>query len=116
MRQWMVNPAYMCRKHLLGEHVEHHMLLGSLQRKKSITGHIIRNQLEPMSLISRHNDIANEMTSRGYSHKSELNVAVKDLIAYLPEKEQNYKVNSNESLRDLLDRCIECSKRYDRLK
>jgi hypothetical protein len=30
MRMWMVPPKVMCRKHLLGEHVEIHMLAGSL--------------------------------------------------------------------------------------
>ena len=34
MRMWMLPPAGMCRKHLLGEHVELHMLLGSLRRGK----------------------------------------------------------------------------------
>ena len=30
MRMWMVNPGFMCNKHLLGEHVECHMLVGHL--------------------------------------------------------------------------------------
>ena len=32
------SPETMCRKHLLGEHVELHMLLGSLRRGKTLTG------------------------------------------------------------------------------
>lgn len=36
MRMWMLPTAGMCRKHLLGEHVELHMLLGSLRRGKNI--------------------------------------------------------------------------------
>lgn len=32
MRMWLVPPSHMCRKHLLGEHVELHMLLGTLKK------------------------------------------------------------------------------------
>lgn len=38
MRMWNINPRYMCRKHLLGEHVETHMLVGSLRKEKSVQG------------------------------------------------------------------------------
>ena len=34
MRQWMVDPRLLCRKHLLGEHVENHMFIGTLKRVK----------------------------------------------------------------------------------
>jgi len=40
MRQWMCDPRFMCNKHLFGEHVEHHMFIGTLERKKSINGYI----------------------------------------------------------------------------
>ena len=38
MRMWMVPVQYMCRKHLLGEHVEHHMLVGSIHKGLSMRG------------------------------------------------------------------------------
>ena len=50
MRQWMCDPRFMCNKHLFGEHVEHHMFIGTLERKKSINGYI-RNDL--LLLLSR---------------------------------------------------------------
>ncbi|MHC4725460.1 MAG: pyrimidine dimer DNA glycosylase/endonuclease V [Planctomycetota bacterium] len=53
MRMWMVNPAVMCKKHLLGEHVECHMLVGHLQRKRRITNYIKLNLLQPKSLRER---------------------------------------------------------------
>ena len=34
----MVSPATMCRKHLLGEHVEIHMAVASLRLGKSVDG------------------------------------------------------------------------------
>lgn len=38
MRMWMLPPETMCRKHLLGEHVELHMLLGTMKRGRRIDG------------------------------------------------------------------------------
>ena len=38
MRMWMVDPKKMCRKHLLGEHVEIHMMVGTLLKGRSIDG------------------------------------------------------------------------------
>ena len=32
MRMWMVDPQIMCRQHLLGEHTEMHMFVGTLKR------------------------------------------------------------------------------------
>jgi hypothetical protein len=40
MRMWMVWPELMCRKHLLGEHVEIHMLLGALNKGHRVQGFI----------------------------------------------------------------------------
>ena len=43
---WMVEPKKMCRKHLMGEHVEIHMLIGSMRKGKSIKGFIDNGLLE----------------------------------------------------------------------
>ena len=32
MRQWYVPAECMCRQHLLGEHCEHHMFVGTLKK------------------------------------------------------------------------------------
>ena len=72
MRMWMVKPQLMCRKHLLGEHVEIHMLVGSIQRGKSVAGFLAKGLLEPQSIRSRHEILVVEMLRRGYTHKSEL--------------------------------------------
>ncbi len=110
MRMWMVDPALMCRKHLLGEHVECHMLLGSLKRKKSIAGFIEKGLLTPLQLETRHNRLAREMTRRGYQHKSPLKVT-KTLFRYLPEEQVQAKVNARHSLKDLVQRCADCRQR-----
>lgn len=38
MRHWLVRPELMCSKHLLGEHLECHMFLGSMRGNKSLDG------------------------------------------------------------------------------
>ncbi len=44
MRMWNVLPEYLCRKHLLGEHVEMHMFVGTIKRGVSLNGYI-KNKL-----------------------------------------------------------------------
>ena len=105
MRMWMVNPAVMCNKHLLGEHVECHMLVGHLQRKRQITNYIRLNLLQPKSLRERHDQLAHEMGNRGMSHKSPL---PKYDLSYLPKEHRIYVVNAEESLIELSKRCSDC--------
>ena len=54
MRMWMLPPEMMCRKHLLGEHVELHMLLGSLRRGKNIDGFLAGKLVDPRRMFRRH--------------------------------------------------------------
>jgi Pyrimidine dimer DNA glycosylase len=72
MRMWMVDPRRMCRKHLLGEHVELHMLVGTLRRGRSIAGFLAKRLVEPRSIERRHTALASEMVRRGYRHASPL--------------------------------------------
>jgi hypothetical protein len=113
MRQWMVDPKILCRKHLMGEHVEHHMMVGTINKRKSITGYINNNLIEPLSLIGRHVELVIEMEERGYNHKSDLPVLI---LNYLPENELNYKIDKEKSLNDLINRCEDCKERYFRYK
>ena len=101
----MVNPDVMCNKHLLGEHVECHMLVGHLHRKRRITNYIRLNLLQPGSLRERHDRLALEMVKRGMNHKSPLGEFD---LSYLPEAHKIYKVNREESLIELSRRCSEC--------
>lgn len=63
----------MCRQHLLGEHVELHMMVGSIEKGKSIQGHIDRKQIQTNIIQTRHDEIVKEMFKRGYNHKSLMN-------------------------------------------
>ena len=108
MRMWMVNPVGMCKKHLLGEHVECHMLAGHLQRKRRITNYIRLNLLQPKSLRERHDQLALEMKNRDMLHKSPL---PEYDLSYLPIEHRTYTVNTEESLTELSRRCSKCKKR-----
>jgi hypothetical protein len=110
MRMWMVNPKILCRKHLLGEHVEEHMFVGTLIKGVSVKGYLENNLFEPSSLYSRHETLVKEMKSRGMNHKSELKKIPID------PKILSIKVDSEKSLEDLLSRCDECRSRYNNLK
>ncbi len=112
MRMWMVNPKILCRKHLLGEHVEHHMFIGTLAEGKSIAGYLANNLMEPTKLYSRHEQLAAEMQARGYNHKSPLRV----IMIEMTSKEIAARVDVGSSLADLLGRCPECANRYQELQ
>lgn len=121
MRQWMINPIILCDKHLLGEHVEHHMFIGTFKKKLKINGYIQNNLVEPMSIIPRHNILAWELIRRKilktnkYSqiHKTWINESeFYDIIQYLPNEQINYKINKINAINDLLNRCLLCQSRY----
>jgi hypothetical protein len=110
MRMWMVDPKTMCRKHLLGEHVEIHMIVGHMKRKKSIRGFVKNNCIEPSKLLERHQELVEEMIYRGYKHKSSLEVE-ETLLDYLTSGDREVKVDVGASLEDILARCAECRSR-----
>ena len=104
MRMWMVNPSKLCRQHLLGEHSEIHMLLGSMNKGRSIQGFLDNHLVEPVHVTARHNALVGEMESRGYHHGSPVGL-VKINAEYF--KGSPY-VNPQQSLRELRKRCGEC--------
>jgi len=108
MRMWMVPPSHMCNKHLVGEHVELHMFIGSLNKRIKMDGYIKNNCLEPLSLEKRHTHIVEEMKKRGMKHNSPL---PKGDISYLPSEYINYAINQQDSEKELFCRCNLCRER-----
>lgn len=110
MRMWMVEPKILCRKHLLGEHLECHMFLGAMQRSKNLDGFIKGNLFEVDSLFFRHLLLSQEMEDRKYNHKSPLNLGT-----YIRTKKlySNRTIDIERSLVDLIGRCPECKKRLE---
>jgi hypothetical protein len=103
---WLVNPKIMCRKHLLGEHLELHLFIGHMKRRKSIKGFLKNNLLQIDEIYNRHEELVKEMLSRGYNHKSELEKI--DLSYY--KEFFHIKINKTLSILDLKSRCNECQK------
>jgi hypothetical protein len=101
MRMWNVNPERMCNQHLLGEHVECHMFVGTLNKNKSVKGYIEKGLLEIHNLKKRHDEISKEMEKRGMNHKSKLPWYKKVIWG---------KINSKQNLIELKKRCEECKK------
>lgn len=109
MRMWMLPPEKMCRKHLLGEHVEIHMLVGSIIKGRKLTKFLSYGLIEPTSIYKRHEEIKNEMIKRGYKHTSELKKY--DFSKYNENEIKlisETKVDINKSILDITERCSEC--------
>jgi Pyrimidine dimer DNA glycosylase len=100
MRMWMVSPKLMCRQHLLGEHVELHMLVACLKREFSIQGYVDQGLVNTRSIYSRHDALVAEMTLRGYKHQSPLHV--------LRKCPKVGKISRAENLKELARRCPGC--------
>lgn len=100
----MVQPDLLCRKHLMGEHVELHMLVGSLNKGRSVKGFIRDGLIEVQSVKDRHEQLVVEMTRRGYNHKSPL----PDFNSFIAGS-----VNISDNIEELKKRCTDCK---DRIK
>lgn len=106
---WMVDPRIMCRKHLLGEHVETHMFFGTIKKGcVSLKGYVDNNLLEVSSLRERHDLLAKEMVRRGYRHQTPMGNCDRSKV-------ESVQIDVDASLTELLKRCPECRSRYDLL-
>ncbi|HUQ85443.1 MAG TPA: pyrimidine dimer DNA glycosylase/endonuclease V [Candidatus Limnocylindrales bacterium] len=75
MRIWDLSPSILCRKHLLGEHLELHSIWTVItQNKKGYSRHpeTLRWVGKLKALYNRHDHLVNEMKNRGYNHHSDL--------------------------------------------
>lgn len=72
MRMWKVDVKKMCNKHLLGEHVELHMFVGTILKNKSLNGYVEKGLIETSYIVRRHQELAAEMRRRGMRHQSKL--------------------------------------------
>lgn len=111
MRMWMINPKILCKKHLLGEHGELHKHRWTFEKKHKKDKYIENNCIEPKSMKERHDELANELKRRRYNHNSPFKMPD---INYLPKKYRDYSVDRQAALEDLLARCSECKKRYEK--
>ena len=101
---------YLCDKHLLGEHVEHHMFVGCILKHKSLNGYIANGLLEPHTLYKRHEELVKEMKQRNFKHNSD--ISQKDIGCHYSIKGC---VNQTENLKELTRRCPNCAKRINNI-
>lgn len=102
MRMWRVHPAWLCRRHLLGAHVETHMAVGSILRNKHLGRFISDGLIETAAILHEHDALAAEMRRRGYRHASPMQ--------YLDTLGLG-QVDSAANRRELIRRCPECRER-----
>jgi len=107
MRDWKINPEFLCDKHLLGNHVELHMAVGCLKKGISLNGYIETGLLEIHNFEKRHAEIVLEMKKRGFNHKSALPYYKKTICG---------KIDAKKNILELKKRCKECRKRINKLK
>ena len=103
MRQWLIDPNLLCDRHLLVEHVEHHMFVGCILKNISLKGYIDTGLVEVHRLRERHDQLVEEMLKRNMKHKSPL-PKFEGFIAGRVDVERNEK--------DLFERCERCRKRW----
>lgn len=75
MRIWDISVKKLCRQHLLGEHRELHAIWSILTKEKTGYSHhpeTLRWKGKLKALYARHAELVDEMTSRGYTHASDL--------------------------------------------
>ncbi len=95
----MVPPRYLCNKHLLGEHVELHMFAGSINKGISLDGYVANGLVNTSLMNQRHDELVEEMTARGMTHKSPLQEFIDPQVG---------AVNPNVSIEELKKRCPRC--------
>ncbi len=103
-RMWGIDPALLCRQHLLGEHNELHKLVGSIRAGHSIEGYVERGQVDTARIERRHESLVAEMEQRGYNHASP--------ISYEDTLKQG-TIDEEANLRELSDRCPRCRARIE---
>jgi hypothetical protein len=106
----MVNPEILCNVHLGGEYCEFYKHRWTFERKFRKDGYIKNNCLEPKSMQARHDELVIERRKRGLKAKGTF---IAPDISYLPEWQQNYKVDVKKNLKKLLARCEKCRERYN---
>jgi len=96
VRIWDIDPALLCRAHLLGEHRELHAIWTVLtQDRTGYSRHpeTIRWRGKLPALYVRHDALIQEMARRGYQHGSPLDrglamgSAVQDLFVDSPDRQ-----------------------------
>lgn len=109
LRIWDVPPAYLCRRHLLGEHRELHAIWSVLTQEK--TGYVNHPETRRWrgllaALFHRHELLIAEMDRRGYNHRSPIDPA----LATGSHTQTDYVDLPDEQYRILRQKGCDCGK------
>lgn len=107
MRIWDIPPKRLCRNHLLGEHRELHAIWSILVNgKRGYARHpeTLRWKDKLKALYFRHEALVEEMSARGYRHRSILNV--KDAVG--SARQQAYVDSPREQIKILRSKRCHC--------
>ena len=99
----MVDPGVMCNRHLLGEHVELHMLVKTINLGKSIKGYL-NGLVDPNLTLERHEKIVEEMKRRGMNHHSPIDSPVSASFGCSIKP-----ISETVNRKELAGRCARCS-------
>ena len=102
----MVDPEIMCRAHLLGEHAEIHMFIGTIKRGNSVKGYLEKGLLEIHNLYERHDELVREMKNRNYKHDSPIGEKWR-------QTRKLGSIDKEKNLKQLINRCSRCRERYE---
>ena len=113
MRMWMVNPVFLCTKHLSGEHGEIHKHRHNFVKGHSVAGRIAINACEPSAMKARHDELEAELQRRAIEAGRKPPCSPYELpdLSYLPEEHRDFKVDREASLTMLVERCPACAAR-----
>jgi len=104
MRMWGVEPSLLCQQHLLGEHVEMHMFVGTIRKGISIQGYIDKGLVDPAKIKQRHEELSAEMVFRGMNHNS-------PLLSF--RKKPACEIDALGNKKELHRRCPACRERIE---
>lgn len=122
MRIWNIPPHLLCRKHLMGEHLELHMIISSLDNHKSLNGFFLNGLIQLDIIYNRHEELTIEIQGRGYKHNSIMDHSKASMIinSYLVSLSANKfklareaKVNGLQNIFILFHRCKDCRDRIN---
>lgn len=105
MRMWNVPASMMCDQHLLGEHVELHMVEGSILRNRSLRGFIDRGLIQLPGVWARHWELVAEMRARGMQHSSPLRI---ERVKWERMERSTTRPSIEEDEAVLRERCYAC--------
>jgi hypothetical protein len=101
---WNLPVKMLCRNHLLGEHFEVHILANQVSNNELKPGFIRNGLVEVHNIRKRHDELVEEMLSRGFNHKTPMTFSTDKV-------EGNIDVDKN--LNTILNRCEKCRKRHE---